>query len=157
MNDPADNEPDFASRRARAYQVYYEHMPIRAAQLPVGPSLQLFRRVQFGEMLSVNVLDTRQYQSHRAPATCMLSERIDGYCPTALDPSRTIKGAAQQAWLIDGLDRSTARWNLLANQVPFAPNDTNADPAIRTLRRREVGRLSGRPPRSARFHRQRAG
>ncbi len=133
VNDPADLKPDFASRRARAYQVYYEHMPIRAAQLPVGPSLQLFRRVQFGEMLSVHVLDTRQYRSHRAPATCMLSERIDGYCPTALDPSRTIEGAAQQAWLLDGLGRSTARWNLLANQVPFAPNDTNPDEAIRTL------------------------
>ena len=61
------------------------------------------------------------------------TERVDGYCPSALDPSRTIGGAAQQAWLIDGLDRSTARWNLLANQVPFAPNDTNADPAIRAL------------------------
>ena len=35
--DPADNLPDFASRRARAYQAYYEHMPLRAAQLPVGP------------------------------------------------------------------------------------------------------------------------
>ena len=37
--DPADNQPDFASRRARAYQAYYEHMPLRAAQLPFGPSL----------------------------------------------------------------------------------------------------------------------
>jgi alkaline phosphatase D len=131
--DPADNAPDFASRRARAYQAYYEHMPIRAAHLPVGPSLQLYRRLQFGEMLSVNVLDTRQYRSHRAPANCLSSERIDGYCPSALDPTRTIEGAAQQAWLIDGLERSTARWNLLANQVPFAPNDTNADPAIRAF------------------------
>lgn len=133
VNDPADNAPDFLSRRARAYQVYYEHMPIRAAQLPVGPSLQLYRRLQFGEMLSVNVLDTRQYRSHRAPASCLLTERVDGYCPSALDPTRTIEGAAQQAWLIDGLEQSTARWNLLANQVPFAPNDTNADPAIRTF------------------------
>jgi len=108
-------------------------MPIRAAQLPVGPSLQLYRRLQFGEMLSVNVLDTRQYRSHRAPTSCLLTERVDGYCPSALDPTRTIEGAAQRAWLIDGLEQSTARWNLLANQVPFAPNDTNADPAIRTF------------------------
>src|SRR5688500_486836 len=131
--DPADNQPDFASRRARAYQVYYEHMPLRAAQLPTGPSLQLYRHIALGELLSISVLDTRQYRSHRAPATCALSERVDAYCPSALDPSRTIQGEAQQAWLIDGLGRSTASWNLLANQVPFAPNDTNADPAIRTL------------------------
>jgi phosphodiesterase/alkaline phosphatase D-like protein len=58
---------------------------------------------------------------------------VNGYCPSALDPSRTIQGAAQQASLLDGLNRSAARWNVLANLVPFAPNDTNADPLIRTL------------------------
>jgi alkaline phosphatase D len=58
---------------------------------------------------------------------------VNGYCPSALDPSRTIEGAAQQAWLLDGLGTSTSSWNLLANQVPFAPNDTNADPLVRTL------------------------
>jgi alkaline phosphatase D len=131
--DPTDNLPDFASRRARAYQVYYEHMPLRAAQIPTGPDMQLYRHLSFGELLSVQVLDTRQYRSHRAPATCALAERVDGYCPSALDPSRTIAGAAQDAWLINGLTQSTARWNLLANQVPFAPNDTNADPLIKTL------------------------
>ena len=131
--DPADNQPDFASRRARAYQVYYEHMPLRAAQLPTGPNLQLYRHVAFGDLLSLYVLDTRQYRSHRAPANCELIERLDGYCPPALDPSRTIQGAQQQAWLLDGLGRSTAGWNVLANQVPFAPNDTNADPLVRTF------------------------
>ena len=131
--DPADNQPDFASRRARAYQAYYEHMPLRASQLPTGPFLQLYRRLEFGRLLSMNVLDTRQYRSHRAPAGCAIAERVNGYCPTALDPSRTIEGMAQQAWLLDGLGTSAAFWNVLANQVPFAPNDTNADPAIRTF------------------------
>jgi alkaline phosphatase D len=131
--DPADNQPDFASRRARAYQAYYEHMPLRVSQLPTGPNLQLYRRVTFGSLLSVNVLDTRQYRTHRAPAGCMADERINGYCPTALDPSRSIEGFAQQAWLIDGLAQSSASWNLLANQVPFAPNDTNSNIAIRNF------------------------
>ena len=131
--DPADNMPDFAARRARAYQVYYEHMPLRAGQLPVGPYLQLYRRLRFGDLLSLNVLDTRQYRSHRAPANCAPEERVTGYCPTALDPTRTIEGAAQQEWLINGLMRSKAGWNVLANQVPFAPNDTNADPALQTF------------------------
>jgi alkaline phosphatase D len=131
--DPADNMPDFASRRARAYQAYYEHMPLRHAQLPNGPFLQLYRRLSFGSLILVNVLDTRQYRSARAPANCAAAERVNGYCPSALDPSRTIEGEAQRAWLLDGLGRSTAHWNLLANQVPFAPNDTNANPLIRTL------------------------
>jgi len=131
--DPADNQPDFASRRARAYQVYYEHMPLRSTQLPNGPFLQLYRRLGFGNLLLVNVLDTRQYRSARAPANCALADRVDGYCPSALDPTRTIEGEAQQAWLMEGLSRSTAFWNLLANQVRFAPNDTNSDPLIRTF------------------------
>jgi alkaline phosphatase D len=131
--DPADNQPDFASRRARAYQVYYEHMPLRRSQLPSGPFLQLYRRLSFGNLLMVNVLDTRQYRSARAPANCAAADRVNGYCPSALDPSRTIEGAAQQAWLLEGLGKSTSYWNLLANQVPFAPNDTNADPLVRTL------------------------
>jgi alkaline phosphatase D len=79
------------------------------------------------------VLDTRQYRSHRAPAACDLTERVDGYCPDGLDPSRTITGEAQQKWLINGLGRSTASWNVLANQVPFAPNESNADPDIVTF------------------------
>jgi alkaline phosphatase D len=130
--DPAD-QPIFAERRARAYQVYYEHMPLRAAQLPNGPFLQLYRRLAFGDLMQVNVLDTRQYRSHGAPSNCALTERIDGYCPSALDVTRTIQGEQQRNWLIDGLGHSTASWNLLANQVNFAPTDTNADPAIRTL------------------------
>jgi alkaline phosphatase D len=52
-DDPTDNQPDFAGRRARAYQVYYEHMPLRAAQIPTGPDMQLYRQLSFGELLSV--------------------------------------------------------------------------------------------------------
>jgi alkaline phosphatase D len=130
--DPAD-QPTFAERRARAYQVYYEHMPLRSTSLPMGPNLPLYRRLSFGDLAQVHVLDTRQYRSARAPANCELSARRDGYCPDALDPARTIVGDQQRDWLLDGLGQSRARWNVLANQVPFAPNDTNADPAIRTF------------------------
>ena len=130
--DPAD-APIFLERRARAYQAYYEHMPLRSRQIPRGPDLQLYRRVGFGQLVQLHVLDTRQYRSARAPAGCALSERVDGYCPSALDPTRTIQGEAQREWLIRGLGRSDANWNVLANQVPFAPNDTNADVAIRTF------------------------
>jgi alkaline phosphatase D len=130
--DPAD-QPTFAERRARAYQVYYEHMPLRSTSLPMGPNLQLYRRLSFGDLAEVHVLDTRQYRSARAPAGCDLSARLDGYCPDALDPARTIVGDPQRDWLLDSLGRSRASWNVLANQVPFAPNNTSADPAIRTF------------------------
>ncbi|GFE78777.1 alkaline phosphatase [Steroidobacter agaridevorans] len=124
--------PIFADRRARAYQAYYEHMPLRRFSFPRGPNLQLYRRLSFGSLLQVHVLDTRQYRSAGAPEGCAVTERVDGYCPSALDASRSIAGQRQRDWLIDGLNRSRAQWNVLANQVPFAPNDGNADPAIKS-------------------------
>lgn len=130
--DPAD-ATIFADRRARAYQAYYENMPLRRFSFPRGPDLQLYRRVGLGDLLQVHVLDTRQYRSVGAPAGCTAGERIDGYCPSALDTTRTITGDRQRDWLINGLSHSRARWNVLANQVPFAPNDTDADPAVRAF------------------------
>ena len=129
----ANDQATFAERRAFAYQAYYEHMPLRRAQLPHGPNLQLFRRLSFGNLAQVHVLDTRQYRSAGAPANCDITTRIDGYCPSALDPTRTIQGEKQANWLVDGLGRSRASWNILANQLRFAPSDGNADPDIRTF------------------------
>jgi alkaline phosphatase D len=129
----ANDQAIFAERRAVAYQAYYEHMPLRRQQLPHGPDLQLFRRVSFGDLAQVHVLDTRQYRSAGAPANCDITTRIDGYCPSALDPSRTIQGERQANWLLEGLGRSRASWNILANQLRFAPSDGNADPNIKTF------------------------
>jgi alkaline phosphatase D len=127
--NPAD-QPIFAARRAIAYQVYYEHMPLRRAQIPSGPFLQLYRRLSFGNLALMHVLDTRQYRSARAPANCAVNQRVNGYCPDGLDPTRTIEGEAQRSWLLEGLGTSHASWNVLANQVPFAPADSNSDPNI---------------------------
>lgn len=63
------------------------------------------------------MLDTRQYRSDQ-PAT--LAE--------AADPSRTMTGAAQEKWLVDGLANAGSRWNLLANRVMLASNDRTAGP-----------------------------
>ena len=73
-----------------------------------------------------NVLDTRQSRSDQV--TCQAAQRLpNGYCPEAVNPARTILGEEQRTWLIDGLTNSTARWNVLANQVRFAPTDTDAN------------------------------
>lgn len=127
------NQGDFEARRAIAYQVYYEHMPLRRAQLPRGSSLQLYRRLDFANLVRLHVLDTRQYRSALAPASCAAASRVKGYCPSALDPSRTIEGQAQRDWLIEGIRSSPAAWNVLANQVPFAPNNTSSNPAAPTF------------------------
>ncbi|MGI9119503.1 MAG: alkaline phosphatase D family protein [Acidimicrobiales bacterium] len=110
--DPDVPVAEFLQRRAVAYQAYWEHMPLRQAQRPVGPDTLLYRRLAFGDLAEFDVLDTRQYRSDQP--SCPEAD-----CAEAFDPSRTILGGEQEAWLFDGLTRSTARWNVLAQQVPL--------------------------------------
>ncbi|MFC4056278.1 alkaline phosphatase D family protein [Actinomadura syzygii] len=116
--DPAKQPHDkFLARRAAAFQAYYEHMPLRRSARPHGSDARLYRRVGFGRLATVHVLDTRQYRDDQ-PTT--LAE--------ANDPDRTMTGAEQEEWLLDGLSDSGARWNLLANQVMWASNDRKVGP-----------------------------
>lgn len=110
--DPVD---EFLQRRADAYQAYYEHMPLRPSSLPVGPDLQLYRHLAYGDLLDVTVLDTRQYRSDH-PAGDGSYPRTPG----SVAPETSITGAEQERWLLDRLDHSHAAWNVIAQQVIMA-------------------------------------
>lgn len=116
----------FLKRRAQAYQAYYEHMPLRAACLPKGPDAQLYRRLNFGDLAEFAVLDTRQY---RTDQPC--GDGTKARCAEALDPNATMTGPQQERWLLDGLSRSRARWNVIAQQVMLAQYDSAAGPEQR--------------------------
>jgi alkaline phosphatase D len=115
--------PTHMARRAAAYQAYYEHMPLRRAQIPVGPDLRLFRRTVFGDLIEMNVLDTRQYRSDQA---CGDGTKVP--CAGWDDPARTLLGDEQERWLLKGLDRSRRRWNVLAQQIFVARRDNTSGP-----------------------------
>jgi alkaline phosphatase D len=112
-----DTEPlgmppeEFLRRRAAAYQVWYEHLPVRLAP-PSGPDYRMYRSARFGDLVDFHLLDERQY---RSAAAC--GSDIGTLCDEANDPSRTMLGEDQEAWLADGLDRSKATWDVLANSV----------------------------------------
>ncbi|MGH2530790.1 MAG: alkaline phosphatase D family protein [Thermomicrobiales bacterium] len=129
--NPVYSSDEFLVRRAAAYRAYYEHMPLRERARPKGPHLQLFRRLSFGDLVTINALDTRQYRSHQH-LSCSAEEHMQngGYCAPSLDPSRTMLGADQKNWLLDGLASSTATWNVLAQQVPMAQHDGQAGPGV---------------------------
>jgi alkaline phosphatase D len=115
LGDPAA----FLRRRAAAYRAYWEHMPLRRA--PRGATMPLYRRLRFGDLVEVNLLDTRQYRDDQP-----CDEGGGGgvvVCPERVDPRRTILGDHQRRWLLRGLDRSEARWNVLAQQVVMAERD----------------------------------
>lgn len=117
----------FVMRRAAAFQAWYEHMPLRRAQIPRGPDILAYRRLAIGDLLSMNVLDTRLF---RSPQACASGPRVQANCAEALAPGRTMLGPAQERWLYDGFREAKARWTLLAQQVMVARADRNPDPAV---------------------------
>ena len=144
---PGDGGPpgwqsiDFAQRRAAAYQAYYEHMPVRAGDfaqtLLTGKSgrLQMYGQFQIGNLVSLNLLDTRQY---RDAQVCTKdgkggSGMVDpDQCPAWDDPTRSLLGATQEQWLDQRLAQTTQpnapRWNLIGQQTLFCPRDLRPGP-----------------------------
>ncbi len=122
---PDRPQPNFLARRAAAFQAYYENMPLRRASVPQGIDLQLYRRVQWGQLATFHMLDTRQYRSDQA---CGDGGRVG--CAEALDPARSITGAEQEAWLLDGVQASTSTWDVLGQQVFFAQRDSATGPNV---------------------------
>ncbi len=111
----------FMQLRATAYKAYYEHMPLRRVSLPTGPTMQLYRRISFGRLAQFDVLDTRQYRSDQA-----CGDGTKAPCGGELNPNATLLGPTQESWLMDGLAKSPATWNILAQQVMMARVDQTA-------------------------------
>ncbi len=105
----------FQLRRAAAFQAWYEHMPVRRAQFPAASHIQAFRRLDFGRLLRLHLLDTRQYRSDQPCNDGKIQP-----CPKEAHISPTMLGPAQESWLDEGLGNG-ATWNLLAQQVLVMP------------------------------------
>lgn len=128
--DPAE---EFLKRRAAAYRAYYEHMPLRQLSMPQGANMQLYRRFTFGDLAEFSVLDTRQYRSDQA---CDDNVKGGGQlvladeCPELFNPNRTMLGATQRRWLLNGLAQSSTRWNVIAQQYLMAELEQQPGPVV---------------------------
>lgn len=116
----------FRGRRAAAFQAMYEHQPLRLAQMPSGANMRLHRRYRFGDLAEFTMLDTRQY---RSPLACNDGGTITD-CDERFATDRTILGAQQRDWLIDGFTNSPARWQVIGNQVAMGQSDGDPGPAV---------------------------
>ena len=77
--------------------------------------MPIHRRFRFGNLLEMNVLDTRQYRSDQS---CGDGRKVS--CSEHQESSRTLLGEAQKDWLFESLATSDAHWNVLAQQVMMA-------------------------------------
>jgi len=105
----------FALRRYAAMQAWYEHMPVRRAQFPSPGGLIQYRRLDYGRLFRMHVLDTRSYRDDQLCAAPGQSR-----CRVGQGLEATMLGDVQEAWLAEGL-RNDARWNLIAQQVRMMP------------------------------------
>ncbi|WP_420709068.1 alkaline phosphatase D family protein, partial [Streptomyces sp. NRRL B-1140] len=114
-DESGSTQEQFLVRRAAAYRAYWEHQPLRAEQLPQGPDARLYRRLAWGSLAQFDILDTRQYRSDQA-----YGDRPHAPGSESDDPARTLTGAAQERWLLDGWRDSGALWNVMPQQVCFS-------------------------------------
>ncbi|HEY0518586.1 MAG TPA: alkaline phosphatase D family protein [Ilumatobacteraceae bacterium] len=120
---PAD-APTFPARRFAAYQAWWEHQPVRLdPPVDAVTEYKTYRDEHWGALMNLVLLDGRQYRSDQACGDVTLS--VAPPCPEVFDPTRTMLGDVQEAWLFDTLGASTATWNVIGNQVVFADATLN--------------------------------
>ncbi len=117
-----ESEEQMHMRRAAAYQAWWEHMPVRVPRARSWADLDITRRMHWGSLAQFHVLDTRQYRSDQACGDGVRPVPCEGWD----DRSRTMLGEVQERWVTDGLTRSDARWQVLAQQVMMGPFDNAA-------------------------------
>lgn len=115
----------FALQKFAAAQAFYENMPLRASAFPRGGDVQLYRRMDWGDLARLSFLDTRQY---RTAQPC--NDRFGATCPEIGNPRAEVLGQMQERWLMEGVTRSPARWNVLAQQIMMMDLERNVDHGV---------------------------
>ncbi|MCK0163469.1 alkaline phosphatase D family protein [Marinobacter sp. S6332] len=118
-NHSAD-EGDYGTRKLEALQAYFEWMPIR----PVfeGNDEAIFRTFRFGDLVDLHMLDTR-HMGRDEPLDYLDYFSSDGSLNQAQfiadvgSQSRTLLGAEQLLWLQSSMGYSTAKWQVLGQQI----------------------------------------
>ena len=98
-------------------QAWYENMPVRRSMLPDAGVISGNRRMTFGALAAVNVLDTRSFRSDQP-----CGDRWGvAPCEEVYDEKATVLGKAQEAWIDRNLTRRDTTWNGIAQQVMMMP------------------------------------
>ncbi|RNA63712.1 alkaline phosphatase [Chryseobacterium nematophagum] len=110
------NEGSFEIRKTNALQAYSEYIPLKT-----GKDVKIYRSFDFGNILSLHMLDTRiiardkqlDYANYFTPA----GFNNNAFEADLTNPNRKMLGDEQIGWLQQKLNESTAKWQVLGQQV----------------------------------------
>ncbi|MCP5278803.1 MAG: alkaline phosphatase D family protein [Thiobacillus sp.] len=127
-NHDEATEGSFADRRSAAIRAYHEWLPTRVPDRD-SPD-RIYRAFQFGDLLSLYMLDTRvigrdrqlDYANYFGPAGFDAA----AFAADMADQGRQMLGIEQSYWLQQQMAQSTATWDLLGQQVLMARMDIPA-------------------------------
>ena len=127
-----NDDPElFLARRAAAYRAYYEHQPLPARMIPFGSRMRLYSHYSYGDLVSMTLLDQRQY---RSPEACPRpgrggSNRVKtSECAELQSQTRTMLGARQESWAFGAMSADIKPWNLIAQGTVMSYIDEDAGP-----------------------------
>ncbi|MBS7565791.1 alkaline phosphatase D family protein [Mucilaginibacter sp. Bleaf8] len=110
------NEGDYTTRKLSAIQVWHEYLPAR-----VQDNAKIYRNFEIAGLVNLVMLDTRiigrdkqlSYNDYLTPSGLNTTKFLADW----QNPQRTILGTEQRNWLSTQLGSSTAKWQVLGNQV----------------------------------------
>lgn len=109
-NHTTATEGMWATRLHNSGKAYHEWLPIRSPKQG-NYEYQVYRSFQFGDLLNLPMIDSRIEGRDE-----QVSNSTD-----ANDSTRTMLGDVQFDWLVNNLSSSSSQWNVVGNQVMFAP------------------------------------
>ena len=116
-----EGEGDFDQRKDAALQAYFEWLPIRPWR--DGNHKEIYRSFSYGDLVDLHMLDTRllarDKQLDYADYLDAATGAFDGetFMADVTDTQRTMLGQTQLLWLQSTLLQSTAKWQVLGQQV----------------------------------------
>lgn len=125
-HNPDKGEGDWYARRDAAVKAYFEWMPIREGA--GSRQATIYRTLSFGDLADLVMLDTRMVGRDREAASRDAIDIVEA-------PNRTLLGLAQEQWLAGELaesKRAGTVWQLLGQQVMFAPQTVPGKPTTNT-------------------------
>lgn len=115
-----EGEGDFDARKTAALQAYFEWLPIRPWR--EGNHEEIYRSFSYGDLVDLYMLDTRLLARDEPLLIESYVDPVNGFdgnqfMADVADTNRTMLGQVQRVWLQGKLLSSTAKWQVLGQQV----------------------------------------